>query len=228
VPTTTGSVLLVVPEGVNQPTAAQDFLVDQHQAGQPVFFNSAAETLKIDMVREVLQHLSFARSKIEPQVVVICTGSTATLPAQNALLKIVEEPPAHTQIILVVNSGHQLLPTLISRCREIIWTKSQAESTDQEDLPDKIKQVKLFIQNPSDWNYGDLILLAEQLSTVETAKQVLRTVLTDAILMPQSIVSAHITRQLLSALDSLEKNGNVRLSLEHCFFTIKGQITQTA
>ncbi len=39
-----------------------------------------------------------------------------TTEAQNALLKILEEPPLHTLIVLVVNDKEELLPTILSRC----------------------------------------------------------------------------------------------------------------
>jgi hypothetical protein len=228
VTSSTGSILLVVPEGNSNQQASRDFLANQHQAGQVIFFNQEEQTLKINQVREILQHLSFARSKSEPQTVVICAAQTATIPAQNSLLKIVEEPPAYTQIVLTVNPGHQLLPTLVSRCREIIWTadSSQAEShipdlaEQRAALQAKASQVQTFLNDPTQFSYSDLIFLGGELSDLQTAKQVLRLMLQPATLETWPVS----TRQaLLMALASLEKNGNVKLSLEHLFFTIKAQ-----
>jgi hypothetical protein len=50
----------------------------------------------------------------EWNVVVVYTH-TLTEQAQNALLKILEEPPVHTRFILITDSIHPLLPTLRSR-----------------------------------------------------------------------------------------------------------------
>jgi DNA polymerase III subunit delta' len=40
--------------------------------------------------------------------------------AANALLKTLEEPPAHTVFLLVCNSIDRLLPTVLSRCRKFV------------------------------------------------------------------------------------------------------------
>src|SRR3546814_14341768 len=40
--------------------------------------------------------------------------------AENALLKILEEPPANTLIILVSNALNAMLPTTRSRCRRLV------------------------------------------------------------------------------------------------------------
>src|SRR3546814_11062346 len=40
--------------------------------------------------------------------------------AENALLKILEEPPANTLIILVSNALNAMLPTARSRCRRLV------------------------------------------------------------------------------------------------------------
>jgi DNA polymerase III gamma/tau subunit len=47
--------------------------------------------------------------------VVVVYAHTLTEQAQNALLKITEEPPQHSRIILITDSIHPLLPTLRSR-----------------------------------------------------------------------------------------------------------------
>jgi len=53
-----------------------------------------------------------------------------TLEAQNALLKILEEPPATTRIIFVVPTAFQVLPTLMSRFSVFSGKSSLEESTE--------------------------------------------------------------------------------------------------
>ena len=48
--------------------------------------------------------------------------------AQNALLKTLEEPPAHVIFILATTEPHKILPTIISRCQRFDFTRL----TDQE------------------------------------------------------------------------------------------------
>jgi hypothetical protein len=62
--------------------------------------------------------------------------------AQNALLKILEEPPNHTIIILSSNSKEPLLPTIISRCQIIDLKDEIQKLSDQE-----TEELTLFIKN---------------------------------------------------------------------------------
>ena len=43
----------------------------------------------------------------------------SSLPAQNAFLKMLEEPPLNVQIILTTDRAEKLLPTIVSRCKII-------------------------------------------------------------------------------------------------------------
>lgn len=60
------------------------------------------------------QYESMAR-----RVVIIDQADTLTLPAQNALLKTLEEPPADTTIVITAVSPLKLLDTVRSRCRPL-------------------------------------------------------------------------------------------------------------
>jgi DNA polymerase-3 subunit delta' len=51
------------------------------------------------------------------RVVIIVRADTLTLPAQNALLKTLEEPAAATSIILTADTPTGLIDTVLSRCR---------------------------------------------------------------------------------------------------------------
>jgi DNA polymerase-3 subunit delta' len=52
-------------------------------------------------------------------VVAVMEANLATTEAQNAFLKVLEEPPASSVIVLVTGRTDLLLPTIISRCSEI-------------------------------------------------------------------------------------------------------------
>lgn len=75
------------------------------------------ERLGIDNARE-LQRLAYSTpSQAAHQVLVVRTRDI-TLEAQNALLKLLEEPPATTQCVFLVPVTATLLPTLLSRVIE--------------------------------------------------------------------------------------------------------------
>lgn len=54
-----------------------------------------------------------------PRLVWIQEANLLTIPAQNALLKMLEEPPDSTSFYLTLNSATSLLPTIRSRCQTI-------------------------------------------------------------------------------------------------------------
>lgn len=224
VPDSSVSILLIIPEGISHQQAARGFLQTHHQDSQAIFFNPAEETVKIETVRNMLRHSGFARAAREPQTLVLEAVDTATVPAQNALLKIVEEPPDNTTLLLTARPGHRLLPTLLSRCREIVWTEARPapDENTSTDTAAAVKAIQEFLLNPKNASYAQLIDLAESLKESSAARSVLQRVIRDRSDAKPS-VPARSLELLLSALDSLEKNGNVRLVLEHYFFAIKDQ-----
>ncbi|HEY4694361.1 MAG TPA: hypothetical protein VIH52_00085 [Candidatus Nanoarchaeia archaeon] len=79
----------------------------------------AKEQRGIEGVRQVLQALS--RQPFEGNLITILVheADNLTQEAQNALLKVLEEPPTHSQIILCTQTKDNLLPTVVSRCFEV-------------------------------------------------------------------------------------------------------------
>lgn len=50
--------------------------------------------------------------------------------ASNALLKLLEEPPLHVVIILVTSEPSSLLPTVVSRCQQVVFRLAGSEDTE--------------------------------------------------------------------------------------------------
>jgi DNA polymerase-3 subunit delta' len=73
--------------------------------------------LKIDQVREVQREASLAPMEARHKIFVLRELERANLPAANALLKTLEEPPAQVVMLLTSARPHALLPTIISRCQ---------------------------------------------------------------------------------------------------------------
>jgi DNA polymerase-3 subunit delta' len=74
--------------------------------------------IKIDESREVLSFLNL-QGLTKRRVVIIDQAQTLNLQAANALLKILEEPPAETYFFLIAPSSAGLLPTIRSRSRTV-------------------------------------------------------------------------------------------------------------
>lgn len=72
--------------------------------------------LKIDQIRRMEPTLHHAPLEGGRRVVLLLQADSLNVPAQNAFLKTLEEPPAGTHIVLVADAGDALLPTIRSRC----------------------------------------------------------------------------------------------------------------
>ena len=79
--------------------------------------NKTAETLAVAELRKVEPFLRMTSSNGGWRVVIIDDADTMNRNAQNALLKILEEPPKNTVIILVTHRLGALIPTIRSRTR---------------------------------------------------------------------------------------------------------------
>jgi DNA polymerase-3 subunit delta' len=73
-------------------------------------------TLKVDQVREIRRTLTLKPYQSKYRVAVFLRFQEANDNAANALLKTLEEAPAHVVLLLTADSPEQLLPTIVSRC----------------------------------------------------------------------------------------------------------------
>jgi len=71
--------------------------------------------IKLGQVRQVI-HVAFYRPPVESRrTFTIFTSSAFMKEAANSLLKVLEEPPEHTSLILLTENPQELLPTIRSR-----------------------------------------------------------------------------------------------------------------
>ncbi len=85
---------------------------DRRKADDPV-----ARSIRIAQIRALEPILSMPPSLAERRVMIIDAADDLERPAANALLKMLEEPPASTTFMLVSHVAGRLLPTIRSRCR---------------------------------------------------------------------------------------------------------------
>jgi DNA polymerase-3 subunit delta' len=76
----------------------------------------------IEQVRNLEGELNIKPKESRRKVAIIDEAETMNQEAANAFLKTLEEPPAETYIILVVESRETLLETVASRCHEVRFT----------------------------------------------------------------------------------------------------------
>ncbi|KKS96685.1 MAG: hypothetical protein UV73_C0009G0036 [Candidatus Gottesmanbacteria bacterium GW2011_GWA2_43_14] len=90
------------------------------------------------------------------KMLVVHSIDTATSEAQNALLKILEEPTQTTVIVMTASSDNQILPTVLSRSQ--ILRASQTDINETESLPVGTLE-EIFAASP-----GRRLLLSENLA----------------------------------------------------------------
>ncbi|MBI2620628.1 hypothetical protein HYW61_00185 [candidate division WWE3 bacterium] len=76
-------------------------------------------SIGIDQVRGAVSFLMKKPVEGKEKALVFQNADLLTIPAQNALLKTLEEPPSYAKIILAVKTENSLLPTVVSRCKRI-------------------------------------------------------------------------------------------------------------
>lgn len=79
----------------------------------------AGNYIKLDQVRAVRKQLRFAPLDGANRVVIISDAHRMNVEAANAMLKLLEEPPADTYVVMTCLQVSDLVPTILSRCRQI-------------------------------------------------------------------------------------------------------------
>lgn len=88
---------------------------------------------KIEQIRDLKQKLELKPFQGVKKATIIYNAEGLTAEAQNASLKVLEEPPEDTVIILCTSNENLLLPTIISRC-EIIRIKNLESRVKNKDI----------------------------------------------------------------------------------------------
>ena len=195
-----------------------------------------SEPLTIERVRDLTQEMALSPYQEKYSTFVILRIDSASLPAQNALLKAVEEPPAHVRLILTTSRMEQVLPTIQSRCVVVqipesnVTTKTAGESTKkipEDPIKTEAKQIYnlLFLGNQTarTGKYSAAITLAEKYKDREPALQLVQDLLLFVHRQNQQqpqTKNVQVLQRLIATQSMLEKNVNVRLAMEELFFPV--------
>ncbi len=109
----------------------------------------------IDHIRRLREEVAFAPTDLKTKVYIIDEVHMLTNEAFNALLKTLEEPPAHVVFIFATTEPHKLPRTIISRCQAFDFHKIP---------PDKIAAQLAAIAKSEGFTIGDdaLAIISER------------------------------------------------------------------
>ena len=83
----------------------------------------AASNNGVDDIREIIEQVPYAPLLGKYKVYIIDEVHMLTTQAFNALLKTLEEPPAHVIFILATTDPQKVIPTVLSRCQRYNFSK---------------------------------------------------------------------------------------------------------
>ena len=129
----------------------------------------AASNRGIDEIRELRDKIALSPSMGKKKIYIIDEVHMLTREAFNALLKTLEEPPAHAVFILATTEPYKLPDTIISRCVQIVFSKATDEELNRSlkrvVSGEKIKiadSALSLIAQSADGSFRDAVKILEQ------------------------------------------------------------------
>lgn len=183
-------------------------------------------SIGIEDIRVIQKSLLLRPIQGDKKAIIISNAHTLTIEAQNALLKILEEPPVHTTILLTLPQKDLLLSTICSRCQIIeLATVQKALLKDEKDQLQKIIVDLPTFSIPARLKHAQDIAKNkdEALVWLEKSIQVTRSILLEEIKEKNRVEENYL--QLLPRLQKAytlisSTNTNPRLVLENTFVSL--------
>lgn len=176
-------------------------------------------SIGIDIIRQMKSSILTKPFGGYARMIVFYRAEKMTAEAQNSLLKTLEEPPAHTYILLQTESTRNILPTIISRTTLVKLNTQNMHTTDDHEYRAEIR--KLLISTP-----GARILMSQKISTAkETAENFFDNVFVELEMAMKAggtnaPVYASVLKKCMRARQLLEKNINVKLLMDNLFLSL--------
>ena len=170
--------------------------------------------IKLGQVRQVI-HAAWYRPPVEARrAFAIFTSSAFMKEAANSLLKVLEEPPEHTSLVLLTENPQELLPTI--RSRAVVHRLGALPSADLESLlalrrPELKPQDRALAARLAEGAVGRALTL--DLGAYLTSRQDALIVLRNALREPDYSQLFHATESYRAGADGQEKTLNLLRAL---------------
>ncbi len=177
------------------------------------------KALGIEDVRKIQEKIYLKPFKGDRKALFVIMMQGATPDAQNAMLKLLEEPPANTLIYLVTTNHLAFLPTVLSRAK-IIEVENEEIRTDSEIL-EKI----LSLSGAGERLYLAQVVSKEKTEAVAWLEKAIFAARERMLAQVEDKEEALKLRKLIHKLelthyDLKTTNANSRLALENLFLNI--------
>jgi DNA polymerase-3 subunit gamma/tau len=134
----------------------------------------AASNTGVENIREIIEHVKFSPTQAKYKVFIIDEVHMLSKGAFNALLKTLEEPPAHAVFILATTEIHKVPATIISRTQRFDFKKIEHQKL-LEHLKTVSKKEKIdidagsleLILNSAEGSVRDALSILDKLSTFD-------------------------------------------------------------
>jgi DNA polymerase-3 subunit gamma/tau len=137
----------------------------------------AASNRGVEEIRDIRDKVKYAPTEVRQKVYIIDEVHMLTTEAFNALLKTLEEPPAHVMFILATTEPHKIPATIISRCQRFDFRRVSMDDQvqrltyicDQEQI--SVNEEALhYIARLSDGGMRDALSLLDQATSFATGE----------------------------------------------------------
>lgn len=202
----------------------------------------AASHTGVDNIRDLIEKVQFLPTYAKRKVYIIDEVHMLSKGAFNALLKTLEEPPAHAYFLLATTEMHKVPETIISRCQTFIFHRftidqlvDRLEFICKEEGFTAEKEALTMIAKQAEGGLRDAISLLEQMAaetdnaiTVENTRQSLGIAPTEMLEQLWKGLQEKNTEKSLEVLHQVSKNGADFRNFGHDFLVfLRGQLYET-
>lgn len=188
--------------------------IDQANALDYVEIDGASNN-SVDDIRELIENAQYLPSSGRFKVYVVDEVHMLSTSAFNALLKTLEEPPAHVVFIFATTDPHKLLGTVLSRCQRFDF-----KHVTEERLAEHVKQIAAkenitftsddsvrILARQGNGSVRDTLSLMDQALSLSSGEEISE----ETLLQSLGLARADAIKELASCL--LAKNSKEALSL---------------
>lgn len=164
-------------------------------------------TLGVDSIKDFREDMFLSSTESEYKIYVIDDAECMTAEAQNALLKVLEEPPSRVIIMMLATEGDKILTTIKSRAQYISMSRFENEelekyllalSSDARELRRESEEKFRGVIMSADGRLGLAIRLSNKKFAIECAEE-----RGEIIAILRAMTARHSYRELYEALSSL-------------------------